>query len=349
MLVGLLGLDFLNIPREAAQFGGASGHWIPVVSFGYAALAAAFILQFQKRFPGQTLLQAARISLGRPLAFVGNLAFLSVFFAWLVFAVRDAMDLVLIYLLSRTPLWAASTFFVLGVAYLSMGGLTAVSRLACFVVIPGAAIRLAMQLVAFQGVSVTHLLPLIAVRPVRLVIGGLSILNGFLPLFAILLIHPLLTRKERLGRVLFIPISIAAIIFYTAVAGTIGKFGTELTMLFSWPNLASVATVSIPYLVIEQLGLVFLILWIILFFVAAGWYVQVVAHGVRTAFPRIPYRWAAAATLSAIWAAGLLFPNTLTVHSAFQVLRQWATLPAFFYPFVVYIVSWIRGVKGDQY
>lgn len=345
LLTSLLGLDFLSMPREAAHFCGSNGHWAVAVASGLAALMAAFVLQFQKRFPGTSILQASRMALGRPLAFVGNLVFLSVFFVWLVLAVRDATDLVLITLLNRTPPWAASGFFVIAVLYLVLNGLVSVTRLACFVVIPGAAFQLAMELIAFQGVSVTHLLPLMAVSPERLALGALTILNGYLPIAATLLVHPLLSRKEKLGRTLFVPILLAAVIFFMAVTGTIGKFGADFTLNFNRPHLASIGAVSIPYLVIEQLGVVFLILWIVFFFVGAGFYTHVVVKGMQTFFPGLRYRWAAAAALLAVWVIGLFFPNTVMVQSTFQLFRRWSALPVFAYPLFVFVVCWIRGVR----
>ncbi|MGE5529534.1 MAG: GerAB/ArcD/ProY family transporter [Patescibacteria group bacterium] len=342
LLVTLLGTDFLTSPHDAARFCGASGYWAPPAAF---ILAVPFILLlyfFQRRFPGDDLFAAARASLGKYAAAAGNGLFLLVFLAWLVAALRDGGELAIGYFFSRTPLWAVVAFVMLGAAYAAVNGLSAIGRLASFVLLPTVALRLGIKLLAFDGLETSHLLPLFSARPLDCLRGGLALAGSLGPLAGVLLFHPSLADRER-----FLPVTLSAaggalFIALVGIVGTIGVFGAEFTQDFTWPNLASVQRVNLPYLAIEQVGLLFLIVWLTMWLVALAFIVQIAALGIAGRFRPALNRTAAAVIAVVALIGAILIPDAGLIHLALATVRRWAIVPLAGYILLVYFVSLVR-------
>jgi len=355
LLVILLGLDFLDFPYEAAKTCGPNGYWPLLAAFCLAALPLILLLVLmRRRFPNQNLTEAAPQVLGKPLGLAGNLIFLGCFVLWLILAIKDSSELVVAYFLNRTPVWAVSAFFLIGVGYVAVNGLAPALRLAAFVLIPTVLFRFTMQIFALQGLKSAYLLPLFARPPLDYLTGGAFMANVFLPITAIFLILPLVKKNPGNGRAsaseLAIPALsaafIAALSFLLGILGAIGSFGAELTPRFAWSEFATVQQINIPFLVLEQVGLIFLIIWITMFFVAVSFYFSVVARSLGRQFPGFNYRWTVAVLVLLVLAGTLLFPDAITAHALFTLFRRWLMLPVFVYPWIVYLVALLRGVKG---
>lgn len=345
LAVSLMGFDFLDHPVDAARLCGASGYWAVVCAFALAALPLILLAgAMQRRFPNQNLLAAARQVLGRSAALVGNLIFLGTFAAWLAFAIRDSADFVLTYLLNRTPLWAVIVAFILGVGYVALNGLIPASRLASFVLIPTLAARFAMQLFALQGLEVTHIKPIFSAPPIAYLRGGMALASLFLPLATILLVHPLLTKPEKMKPVALGAASVALASFFLGSIGTIGIFGASFAQHFIWSELAQMQHI---YSVFEQAGLIFVVIWLTMFCTATSLFLSVVARGLVQQFAGLNYRWTALGLAIAVGAASLAFPSAAYAHEAFTLMRRWAIVPAAGYPLLVFCIALLRGKKGN--
>jgi spore germination protein (amino acid permease) len=349
LVVLLLGLDFLDFPYEAAKTCGPNGYWPLLVAFCLAALPLILLLTLMhRRFPDQDLTATAIQVLGKPLGVGGNLVFLSCFVLWLILAIRDGSELVLAYFLNRTPVWATILVFLIGVGYAAINGLTPALRLAAFILIPTVLIRFGMQIFALQGLKGTYLLPLFARPPLNYLSGGIIMANVFLPITAIFLIHPLVKKPGKLGVPLLLASFIAALSFLLGLIGAIGSFGAELVPRFAWSEFATIQQINIPFLVLEQVGLVFLVIWIAMFFVATSFYFAVVARSLRQQFPAFHYRWTVIVLLLLVMTGTMLFPDAITAHTMFTRFRSWLMLPVFVYPFAVYLAALLRGKKGSH-
>lgn len=349
LLVILFGLDFLDLPYDAARICGPNGYWAVLVAFCLIALPLILLLWLMhRRFPDRDLTITAIQVLGKPIAMIGNLIFLSTLVIWLIMAIRDGGELVLIYFLNRTPLWAVIALFLISVGYVAINGLAPVIRLAAFLLIPTVLFRLLMQIFALQGLKTTYLLPLFAEPPLHYFQGGMALANVFIPITAIFLIHPLVKKPGRFG----IPVLCASIIatasFFIAAVGAIGVFGAELTQRFAWSEFANVQQINIPYLVLEQVGLMFLIIWLSMFFVATSFYFVIIARSLQQQFPKFSYRWTVSAILILVAIGALLFPNAVFSHSIFTFLRRWLIVPVALYPLIVYLTAVLRRQKGCQ-
>lgn len=348
LLVILLGLDFLDFPYEATKTCGPNGYWPLLVAFCLAALPLILLLNLMhRRFPNQDLTAAAIQVLGKPMGLAGNLVFLSCFVIWLILAIRDSSELVLAYFLNRTPVWAVIGLFLTGVGYVAINGLAPVLRLAAFVLIPTVLFRFTMQIFALQGLKSTYLLPLFARPLLDYLGGGMIMANVFLPIAAVFLIHPLVKKPGKLGIPALSAVFIAALSFLLGLLGAIGSFGAELVPRFAWSEFATIQQINIPFLVLEQVGLIFLVIWIVMFFVATSFYFSAVARSLGQQFPAFNYRWTVVVLLCLVMTGTLLFPDAITAHTMFTIFRRWLMLPVFVYPFIVYLTALLRGKKGE--
>lgn len=347
LLVILLGMDFLDFPYDAAKTCGPNGYWPLLVAFCLVALPLIILLSLMhRRFPGQDLTAAATQVLGKPIALIGNLLFLSCFVIWLMMAIRDSSELVLIYFLNRTPLWAIIALFLFGVGYVVINGLAPVLRLAAFILIPTVLSRFLMQIFALQGLKTTYLLPLFAVPPLDYLRGGLTMANVFLPITAVFLIHPLIKKQAKLGLPSLSAIIIASLSYLLGILGAIGVLSAELTQRLAWSEFTTVQQINIPFLVLEQVGLLFLVIWISMFFVATSFYFAAVARSLQQQFPVFNYHWIVVVLLILVMIGVMLFPNGTIAHAIFTMVRRWLMLPAAVYPLIVYLIAVIRGKKG---
>ncbi|MGQ9779908.1 MAG: GerAB/ArcD/ProY family transporter [Bacillota bacterium] len=349
LFLALSGMEFLAAPYGATRLLGPGGYWAVPVGLVLATPLLVLAYAWRRRFPGKNLVELGTAALGRPLGTTGSLLFLGVYLAWLAVAVRDAGDLVLAYLLDRTPLWVVVAFFLLGVLYVAANGLVTLSRLAEFVLIPAFALRLAMSLLSLQGMEVSHLLPTFSASPLAYLRGGLGLLGTFLPLASLFLHGDLLPGPGRLLRSALLATGSATAILLLDALGAIGVFGADLVHELAWPGLAAIHHVSFPYLLVEQMGLLFLIVWLVSFFVAASFYLHLVAAGLAEAFPRLSRPWTTAGLALVAAFGGLILPNAAAVRTAFESLRRWAMLPAAGYPFLVYLAAILRGLGGRKH
>ena len=112
------------------------------------------------------------------------------------------------------------------------------------------------------------------------------------------------------------------ILAFLAIFSCIGIFGVKFTLQYIWPNLAGVTEINLPFLVLEQVGLLFLIIWLTMFFVAVAFYLVIIGDGIKAQFPRLNYAFVILGLLIMVGIGSLLFPNSIAVHQTFKNWRQ---------------------------
>lgn len=346
MLITLLGFQFLDTPHEAAEAAGPSGYWTILVSLALAVGFIVFIGAFQRRFPHDNLFAAAPLAIGKQLALIGNLLFLCGFLVWVVLTIREGADLINALLLKKTPYALTILLSLLPLAYAALKGPIAVWRLTAVILIPVTALRVLLGGMMLQNVQPSYLLPLFSARAGDYLLGGLRFSSAFVPLAAALLLHHRLNEPGRLGRVLLLSASGAAAVTVLELIGSVGTFGASYVQSFNWPTLASMRTISYPYLILEQAGLLFVVVWGTMLFAASAFYTALTAEGIRQIFPRVGYPGAVVGLLAAVLVGILAFHNAFVARSAFAVFRAYAAIPMVAYPLLVYLLAVLRGKKG---
>lgn len=347
LLTTLSGLDFLVTPYDVAKTSGPSAYWAVLLSLILILPLIGLITLFKNRFPDEDLFQVASRVFGKPLALLGNLSFLGIFLIWLVTVVPNACYLISTYLLDRTPVIAIEITLLAAVGYIAVAGLKAVCRMAAFIFIPTIVFRLFMQLISLQNVTTSFLQPVFSMHPLGYLNGGIVTLSNFIPLSTAFLIYPLLKKPGKLSTVLLGAAASGTLLLFLSVVGSIGIFSAPVCQRFIWPNLEAVHSLSIPYLVMEQFGLLFIIVWLTMFLIAVSYYFVILAGGLTQQFPVLNFHYTIIGLLVLTGISGLMvFPNTYWLNTVFTSIRHYGIGPVVIYPFIVYVVALFRGKRG---
>ncbi len=348
IVVTIIGTNFLDLPYYAAKYGGPSGYWSVLIAFILISPVVLLVVAFKNRFPDQNLFEAAPGVIGKPLALVGNMLFIGSFLFYVSLAIRVEADLVGTYILNRTPVLVIILILLASIAYLVINGLTAVSCFTAFLLIPVYGFRLLMELLSLQKIELTSLLPLFSQTPGQYLIGGMSLTGYFLPITAMFLLSNRLQKPVKLDSVLFGVLGVIFPLFLLSFIGTVGIFGVEYTQSFNWPELNATNHVNIPFLGIEQLGLLLKIVWLTSFFATTAFYIYIVTSGSKQQFPALKYRWIAIVILVLVGVIGLSIHSDIAVHQLFTQTRPWLMIPVTVYPLLVYIIALLRGKRGNR-
>ncbi len=345
LLITLSGLDSLITPYDVAKTSGPSAYWAVILSSILILPLIGLVTLFKNRFPEEDLFQVASQVLGKPLALFGNLSFLGVFLIWLVIVVPNACYLISTYLLDRTPVIVIEITLLAATGYIAVTGLKAVCRMAALIFIPTIVFRLFMQLISLQNVTISFLQPVFSMHPLSYLNGGIATLNNFIPLSTAF--YPLLKKPGKLSTGMLGAAASGTLILFLGVIGTIGIFSAPVCQRYIWPNLEAVHSLSIPYLVMEQFGLLFIIVWLIMFLIAISYYFVILAGGLTQQFPVLNFHYTIIGLLVLIGVSGLaIFPNAYKLHAVFTSIRHYAIFPVVIYPFIVYAVALLRGKRG---
>jgi spore germination protein (amino acid permease) len=349
LLITLSGLDFLVAPYDVAKACGPSAYWAVLGALILILPLIWLIVLFKNRFPDEDLFQVAGRSLGKPLAMIGNLIFLSVFLVWLVTVIPNTCYLISTYLFDRTPIIAIEIALLAATGYIAINGLKVVCRMAAFVFIPTITFSIFMKFMSLQNMTISYLMPLFSNHPLNYLNGAVATLSQFVPLGTVFLIYPLLKKPSKLSIVTLGATLSGASLLLLGVISTIGVFSATVTQRFIWPNLESVHSLSIPYLVMEQFGLLFIIVWLTMFLIGTSFYFALLAGSLKQQFPILNYQYTTIGLLIFVGVTGLmLFPNIYRLNSTFTSLRHYAILPVIIYPLIVYGVALIRGKRGQH-
>jgi spore germination protein len=268
LVVPALGFGLLNLPFSATQTMGNEGYLgVPIAALlTLPGIAAIYLLA--RRFPGLSIIEYGNSILGPVLGRITGLVYLGFGLLLLAVFMRDQINMVGSYLLDQTPLYVMLLVVSIPTAYFASRGLETISRLASFVLLPSVLVMSVLIVTGFQNVSPTHLLPLGDLKPLQYLDGGRSVSYIFYLLGTAAMVLPFLKPLRSFPRVAGGTVLLLTIFYLAFTIGAIGVYSHHHLLRFSWPSLEFVHAIEYPYLLLEQAGLLMLISWLTVFFVA---------------------------------------------------------------------------------
>lgn len=348
MLTALYGLVFLVPPCDTVERCGPSSYWAVVVSFIYMIPFSLIVVALQRRFPDQNIFEAALSIFGKVAGRIINLLFLGFFLFHYGLLIRISVELILVNFLNRTPFWFMLILFLAGVGYIAYDGLFSISRLAGFLVIPAVSLRLIMQLLALQGLNTTQLLPVFSASIPDYFKAGLSMVSPYNPLLGTLVIYPLLKKPRTLGGITFGLIGSNLLLLLLSVVSAVGVLGAPVITALDWPILELVRRVALPYLILEQVGPLFAIVWITLFIVGNAFMFYFLGTGLSLQFSKLDYRLAILGVSIIILIEGIITMTHFPNRPLYETTRQGTVYLTLGYPLLVYCGALIRGKRGGE-
>lgn len=346
MLTALYGLVFMVPPWDTVERCGPSSYWAVLISSIYMIPFGLIVIAMKRRFPDQNIFEATLSIFGKVAGRIINLLYLGFFLLHYGVLIRISVELILVNFLDRTPFCFMIILFISGVGYIAYGGILSISRLAGFVFIPAVSLRVIMQLLALQGLNTTQLLPVFSASIPDYLKAGLSMVCLFNPLIGLLVIYPLLKKPKMLGGITFGLIGSNLFLLLLSVIAIIGVFGAPVIAALDWPILELVRRVALPYLILEQVGPLFVIVWVTLFIVGIALMFYFLGIGLSLQFSKLDYRLAILGISIIAMVEGIIIPLHFSNHQIYEVTRKWVVYLTLGYPLLVYCGALIRGIKG---
>ncbi len=345
LLVSGMGLAYLIPLDEAAKICGP-GAYMAVLSAGIMLLPfIPLIVGLQKRFPEKNILGAATETFGKIPGAILNLFYLGALFFQVIFIVFNTAEMIITYSLNRTPLWAVVVLILISSGFFVKNGLVGICRLAGFVFIPVFFFRVLILAFATQGFEINQLLPVISAGPLEYLRGGISIAMIFGPAgVGLLFIYPLLSKPGKLKCITAGLLGMQILITFISFSIVIGVFGDIGLQSYAWPVFEVIRRIDISFLALDQLGILFLIIWFTALLTGLSVAFYIFGGGISQQFSKLKYRWCLWGSISIVGMGTLLIPDQFYDFHIFRIISKDFMIFFYGYPLLVYIGALVRGI-----
>jgi spore germination protein (amino acid permease) len=337
-----IGIRIISLPYDVFQFS-KNDAWISVlVAGGLAQIGILLIWLLYRRFPVLTIFEMMSEIIGKKLAFLLKICYISFLFSTALLTLLQFGQKVNTWILPRTPTWIL-LFLMIAVSVLCVKeNLRVIARF--FVVVSFLLIFLfAFTLVVFKDLNYLYLLP-IGDSGLPNVLKGtnqaLFALQGY-ELLLVVLPYCLGTGAGKLKIALMANGFVTSVYMYLTIV-MLAYFGPAAMRLIPDPILY---IMKFKYLmIIDRVDLIFFSIWIVFVTTSFMMYLYLTSNGLSQLFRKknhSPFVYFAAALM-------LVFALTLpadekVVHSFGKFMGLTSYLFIFGLPFILLMVSIVRG------
>lgn len=345
LLVSGMGLAYLVPLNEAAKICGPSAY-LAVLLAGILLLPFVFLaIGLQHRFPEKNILGAATETYGVLMGTFLNFIYLAALSIQVIDVVHNTAELLITYSLNRTPLWAITAMILISSGFIAKNGLVGVSRLAGFVFIPVFFFRMIILAFATQGMEASQLLPVISASPLEYFRGGLSMTMIFAPVgISLLFIYPLLSKPGKLKLITCGLLGAQTLITFISFSIVIGVFGSIGVQSYGWPVFEVIRRIDISFLALDQLGIIFLIVWLTALLIGLALALYLFGSGINQHFQKLKYQWCLLGGIFIFGAGVLLIPNQFYDFYIFGIISKGFIGFFYVYPLLIYVGALFRGI-----
>jgi spore germination protein (amino acid permease) len=349
MVMTNFGYGYLNSTVYACKTMGANGYLAVLLAAPVIFCGLIPIYYLMKRYPEQNLIEQGFSIMGSICGRVTGFLYVLFLLAFLAVFNRDALNVIHIYLLGNTPLKAMGVAALLLAAYLGSRGIETISRLASFIILPFMAVLIFLVISVFLEFDVNHILPVFDLNLNLAGTEGLSILNIFYPMGLFAVITPYLRGiHAKIPRMVLLAFAVLTSVSLIVSIGLIGVFGHEYLQHFAYPALEVVRLIELPYLLLEQAGL----FWIVLLFpnitIGSGFLFYIIGLSTSQVLGVWDYKRFVWVAVPVVFFLMLAIRNvTETKYWAF-LIAQYGWIPLFAYPFFLYLLARIFRKQGED-
>lgn len=325
---------------------GDRGWWVTVLAtVAVPGLLGIPVLSISRRVPGHTA-----VGIGHEVMGAGALVAVPVFLvsgATALMVLRGMSTLVQVSLLPKTPEFVIFLAASAVVGYLAVSGPVGLGRFAeISLILVAGPLVLAILVMGFQNVTPAYWGPWLT-WPTGLLttqfFGTLPYFLGLLP--SLLMLAPYLQTRTPSSRPYGWALALSTVLLEVAVAIPLGTFGPGGARLLHFPLLTALDAISINILFVQEMAVVAVSFWTLLFFLAAG--VNVWSAG-QALTELLPKKWRrrrlVVLALLALLAVG---DSGLTSEPIYHQAYVWWTLLALVGYVAIHLAFWpqywIRG------
>jgi spore germination protein (amino acid permease) len=324
-----LGLIFFMFPADIIR-STTQGHWLPILlGIGVHLSLLAIYMKGMSYFHKKDIVNIY-LGVGKGIAVIFLLPITLFLLLTIIVTLRSFSEIVAIFFLSNTPLWAITSLFLLISMYIASKGLEAIFRTGILLALLFLPLIMFVLVNSFQYADWRYTFPIFDVdfsfitkRPY--LESYFAFAGGFLFLG---FVQPYFTFKRK-------KIMIAALvlmpIFIFAVYIPILTFGQATASTFLFPFVAAVDTLDINWLMFDRVTMFFLlsvITFIMLFTSLLLWKITRIVH---ECIPTVKFGYIVISLSAAIFIICMMIPDWKDVEK----LLWWNTYLRFFTQFIV--------------
>ena len=348
LIIPVLGYGLMNMPHYAAETMGANGYLAELIAGLIVLPGIAAIYFLARRFPGQTIIEQGVGILGNLPGRMTGLVYTVNSLIILTMFSRDTVNLVNVYFLNRSPLYAIAMILLIFSAFAASQGIEALAKLNSFLLIPALLVLFLLTAFGFQNVNWINVLPVTSPNLHDYFKGGMTVVYIYYLFGATAMTLPFLKPIKRYPRLVGGALLFTAVFFAVYAFGAIGVFGDTFLYRYAWPSLEFVRTIDHPFLFLEQSGLLMLIDWVTMIVAGTAYLYYAVALGSSRLTGTLNYKW---------WVL-ILFPVKLvmvllprTVSESKMVIDQivkYGWIMLFGYPIFLLLLAIVLRRKGES-
>ncbi len=259
-------------------------------------------------FPGKPVSFVMESAFGKILGKLINLIFILMLFGLAIYVLWESQLLVGNYFLPRFNLRFLIIIITGSTLYLSLHGIESVGRMAAFTLIIPLIVIYSLHFLGLSNVNTINIRPVLEGSIYQWFEAGFDLLITLTPVTAVFIYLPFFKSPKKLLQASLMSLGLVIPLFFLTLLGTIGAFGPEMTAKFTWPPVEFFHIIDLPFLLLEQSGLIFIITWYVFIFVVLSQAHFILGHLISTAFPVIKLRWAIYSAALIITIVTLLLP-----------------------------------------
>lgn len=300
-------------------------------------------------FPGKTISFVMESAFGKILGKLINLIYILMLFSLAIYALWESQLLVGNYFLTGFNPRFLIILIIGSALYLSLHGIESVGRMAAFTLIIPLIILYSLHFLGFSNVNIMNVRPVLEGSMYQWFEAGFDLLITLSPVTAVFIYLPFFENPKKLLQASLISLGLVTPLFFLTLFGAIGAFGPEMTAKFTWPAVEFFHIIDLPFLLLEQSGLIFVITWYVFIFVIMSQAHFILGHLISTAFPVVKLHWAILSAALIITIVTLLLPmNALFIKNLLKSILRYFICSYFSIILLTWILIKIRYRKVTQ-
>jgi spore germination protein len=344
----IIGVGILNLPRLLARETSSSDGWISIAVAGGAALLLAwFLAKFSILFHEQGyFLFTAQIAT-RPVAFIATGAITLYFLMFSAYEVRAIANISKQYLFERTPVEVIALAFLLVLTYAVSGSSVGLLRLN--VLFLPLVLFIALVVLSFS----TSIFKLDELQPFfisdwrQIGTGAKDTIFSLLGFEVVLFYITMMKRPQGAPKAAAIGVAIPLILYLMIYLICVGVFSQPGLKEIKYPAIELAKEIQIPGEFFERFESIFFTIWIMTIFNSATMAMDICVHTLCSMF-----RWKKRMNWLFILAPCIYFISMISQDpiefiTFGSIISYTGIVSAIIFPILIYLISIIRGVKGN--
>lgn len=337
---------FFTAPAVVDRAVGTAGWYMPLISAATAFLAFIFICMLLKRFPGKDLLEIFSISFGKVAGFIVSFTYSASFLVASGILVREFIDVLKIFIFTKTPqlaLIAALVAVLAGAAYLGLESIARVARLATYILLFS---LVALLIMASKSYKITNLFPIFGYGIDKTLIEGISRSSAYSEIIVLAVLAGSFQGVRHIKKagniaLLMSSLIISSSIFFLQMAFPYETFQEQTVSLYILARLIKFGTF------VQRLDPVLLFLWIATTIIASSIVFYCAVSSYCKTF-RLQDTRPAIIPIGILLISVSIIPRDFTsvVDQYIELLRVFPIFLFYIIPLAALIVAAIRKKKG---